>query len=133
MLVRAPRAGRLLQRASGQGRAIQPGELLARIGLRDERVVIGKAPARLAGQLAAGMRARVGGAVGKVESVAAAIDPGSRSISGSASLPAAAGLPGKEHEPQAMFFGGVGGAARSASGVLFAAGDPRREAATGVA
>ena len=46
---------------------------------------------------------------------------------------AAAGLPGKEHEPQAMFFGGVGGAARSASGVLFAAGDPRREAATGVA
>lgn len=94
VLVRAPRAGRLLQRASGQGRAIQPGELLARIGLRDERVVIGKAPARLAGQLAAGMRARVGGAVGKVESVAAAIDPGSRSISVSASLPAAAGLPG---------------------------------------
>lgn len=43
------------------------------------------------------------------------------------------GLRGVEHEPQAMFFGGVGGAARSASGVLFAAGDPRREAATGVA
>ena len=43
------------------------------------------------------------------------------------------GLRGNEHEPQAMFFGGVGGAARSATGVLFAAGDPRREAATGVA
>lgn len=46
---------------------------------------------------------------------------------------AASGLPGHEHEPQAMFFGGVGGAARSATGVLYAAGDPRREAATGVA
>ena len=43
------------------------------------------------------------------------------------------GLPGNEHEPQAMFFGGVGGAARSATGGLYAAGDPRREAATGVA
>ena len=43
------------------------------------------------------------------------------------------GLPGNEHAPQAMFFGGVGGAARSATGVLYAAGDPRREAATGVA
>lgn len=46
---------------------------------------------------------------------------------------AACGLPANEHEPHAMFFGGVGGAARSATGVLFAAGDPRREAATGVA
>ncbi len=43
------------------------------------------------------------------------------------------GLEGREHAPQAMFFGGVGGASRSASGVLSAAGDPRREAATGVA
>lgn len=43
------------------------------------------------------------------------------------------GLPGNQHAPQAMFFGGVGGAARSATGVLSAAGDPRREAATGVA
>ena len=46
---------------------------------------------------------------------------------------AAAGLPGNEHPRHAMFFGGVGGAARSATGVLSAAGDPRREAATGVA
>lgn len=43
------------------------------------------------------------------------------------------GLPGLEHDPHAMYFGGVGAAARSASGVLTAAGDPRREAATGVA
>ena len=41
-------------------------------------------------------------------------------------------MPGNAHAPQAMFFGGVGGAARSATGVLYAAGDPRREAATGV-
>ena len=43
------------------------------------------------------------------------------------------GLPGSEHAQHAMFFGGVGGASRSATGVLGAAGDPRREAATGVA
>ena len=43
------------------------------------------------------------------------------------------GLPGQEHDTHAMYFGGVGAATRSASGVLSAAGDPRREAATGVA
>ena len=43
------------------------------------------------------------------------------------------GLPGLEHDTHAMYFGGVGAAALSASGVLSAAGDPRREAATGVA
>ncbi len=43
------------------------------------------------------------------------------------------GLAGVEHAKHAMFFGGVGGASRSATGVLYAAGDPRREAATGVA
>jgi gamma-glutamyltranspeptidase/glutathione hydrolase len=42
-------------------------------------------------------------------------------------------LTGNEHARHAMFFGGVGGASRSATGVLSAAGDPRREAATGVA
>lgn len=94
VLVRAPRAGRLLQRASGHGRAVQPGELLARIGERDERVVIGHAPARLAGRLAPGMRASVGSAAGELDSVAGAIDPGSRSITVSARLPADAGLPG---------------------------------------
>lgn len=45
----------------------------------------------------------------------------------------ALGMPGLEHEPHSMYFGGVGAASRSASGVLSAAGDPRREAATGVA
>ena len=43
------------------------------------------------------------------------------------------GLPGLEHETHAMYFGGVGAATLSPSGVLAAAGDPRREAATGVA
>lgn len=43
------------------------------------------------------------------------------------------GLPGMEHENHAMYFGGVGAALRSSTGVLSAAGDPRREAATGVA
>ncbi len=94
VLVRAPHSGRLLQRASGHGRALQPGELLARIGERDERVVIGRAPARLAGTLAPGMRATVGGAVGELDSVAGAIDPGSRTITVSAWMPAGAGLPG---------------------------------------
>ncbi|MDO5502971.1 MAG: gamma-glutamyltransferase [Actinomycetia bacterium] len=45
----------------------------------------------------------------------------------------ALGMPGREHDPHSMYFGGVGAATRSASGVLSAAGDPRREAATGVA
>ena len=45
----------------------------------------------------------------------------------------ALGLPGLEHDNHAMYFGGVGAAVRSASGVLSASGDPRREAATGVA
>lgn len=45
----------------------------------------------------------------------------------------ALGMPGLEHEQHSMYFGGVGAASLSASGVLSAAGDPRREAATGVA
>ncbi|MEN1929423.1 efflux RND transporter periplasmic adaptor subunit [Luteimonas sp. MJ250] len=94
VLVRAPRAGRLLQRASGHGRIIQAGGLLARIGQRDERVVTGRAPARLAGTLAPGMRATVGGAVGELDSVAGAIDTDSRSLTVSARMPAGAGLPG---------------------------------------
>jgi len=94
VLVRATRSGQLLQRASGQGRAIQAGELLARIGEGDQCMVIGRAPARLASTLTPGMRAAVGGAVGEIESVAGAIDPGSRSVTVSARMPAAAGLPG---------------------------------------
>lgn len=94
VLVRAPRAGRLLQRAGGSGRAIEAGALLARIGERDQRVVIGRAPARLAGTLVPGMRASVGAAVGTLDSVAGAIDAGSRSITVSARMPAEAGLPG---------------------------------------
>ncbi|MGB5953415.1 MAG: gamma-glutamyltransferase [Ornithinimicrobium sp.] len=43
-----------------------------------------------------------------------------------------AGLPLYEHEPHAMFFGGVGGALRSADGALSAGADPRRAAATAV-
>ncbi|GAB95673.1 gamma-glutamyltranspeptidase/glutathione hydrolase [Kineosphaera limosa] len=45
---------------------------------------------------------------------------------------AATGLPSVEHPPLAMFFGGVGVAARHDDGRLDAAGDPRREAATAV-
>lgn len=95
VLVRAPQSGLLLQRASGPGRSIQPGEPLARIGLGQARVVIARAPARLAGQLAPGMRASVGDAVGELDSVAAVIDPASRSITVSAALPAtASAVPG---------------------------------------
>lgn len=42
------------------------------------------------------------------------------------------GLPGREHDALSMFFGGVGAAYRTSGGSLQAAGDPRREAATGV-
>jgi len=43
-----------------------------------------------------------------------------------------AGLPGRDHGVQQMFFGGVGAAYRREDGVLLAAGDPRREAAVEV-
>ncbi len=42
----------------------------------------------------------------------------------------AAGLPRHEHPPQAMYFGGVGGALRRPDGTLEAGADPRRAAAT---
>lgn len=45
---------------------------------------------------------------------------------------AAAGLEAVSHGPHAMFFGGVGAARLTADGMLGAAGDGRREAATGV-
>ncbi len=41
-------------------------------------------------------------------------------------------LPSRGHGERSMFFGGVGAAYRREDGVLEAAGDPRREAATGV-
>jgi gamma-glutamyltranspeptidase/glutathione hydrolase len=43
-----------------------------------------------------------------------------------------ADLPLHEHEPHAMFFGGVGGAMRQPDGALSAGADPRRAAATAV-
>lgn len=45
---------------------------------------------------------------------------------------AGAGMPLYEHEPHAMFFGGVGGAIRHGDGALSAGADPRRAAATAV-
>jgi gamma-glutamyltranspeptidase/glutathione hydrolase len=42
------------------------------------------------------------------------------------------GLPWRTHEEIGMYFGGVAAALRHANGTLLAAGDPRREAATGV-
>lgn len=44
-----------------------------------------------------------------------------------------AGLVDVEHEPLAMYFGGVGAACRTAAGDVIAAGDPRRAAATAIA
>ncbi|GAA4115304.1 gamma-glutamyltransferase [Knoellia locipacati] len=46
---------------------------------------------------------------------------------------AAAGLRGLDHGELSMYFGGVGAAYRGSDGGLRAAGDPRREAAVGVA
>jgi gamma-glutamyltranspeptidase / glutathione hydrolase len=45
---------------------------------------------------------------------------------------ARSGLPSHEYAEPHMYFGGVGAAAVSPSGDLVAAGDARREAATGV-
>jgi gamma-glutamyltranspeptidase/glutathione hydrolase len=45
---------------------------------------------------------------------------------------ARSGLPSHEYAEPHMYFGGVGAAAVSPSGDLQAAGDARREAATGV-
>ena len=50
----------------------------------------------------------------------------------SAEAVAASGLPGHEYPEPHMYFGGVGAAMLDASDGLEAAGDPRREAATGV-
>ena len=44
-----------------------------------------------------------------------------------------AGLTGLDHGDLSMYFGGVGAAYRGGDGDLRAAGDPRREAAVGVA
>lgn len=46
---------------------------------------------------------------------------------------ARSGLPARAHEVLDMYFGGVGAAYRRADGTVEADGDPRREAATGVA
>ncbi len=43
------------------------------------------------------------------------------------------GLTAREHGPLDMFFGGVGAAYRTTTGAMYADGDPRREAAVGVA
>jgi len=94
VLLRAPIAGVLMQRVSGVGEPVAAGQLLARIGTDEQRRANGHAPARLAGQIAPGMRASVGDAVGDVVSVAGAIDPATRAIAVAANLPAAAGLPG---------------------------------------
>lgn len=94
VLLRSPRGGRLLERRSGAGGAFEAGAMLARIGNDEERVANAQAPARLAGLITPGMRAQVGDAGGDVIAVAAALDPGTRSLAVTARLPAEAGLPG---------------------------------------
>jgi gamma-glutamyltranspeptidase/glutathione hydrolase len=51
---------------------------------------------------------------------------------GIAAAVARSGLPSHEYAEPHMYFGGVGAAVVSPSGALVAAGDARREAATGV-
>lgn len=60
----------------------------------------------------------------------AAVEFESDLAGGAAAVTAAsAGLPGREHEARAMFFGGVAATLREADGRLVAAADPRREGA----
>ena len=66
---------------------------------------------------------QVGGALGGTVVVDHESDPGIEAAI------AASGLPGHDHGPRSMYFGGVGAAYRREDGALEAAGDPRRAGA----
>lgn len=66
---------------------------------------------------------QVGGALGGKVVVDHESDPGIEAAI------AASGLPGHDHGPRSMYFGGVGAAYRREDGALEAAGDPRRAGA----
>lgn len=95
LVLRATVAGTVLRRHVSAGSAFQAGDVLVEIASGDGLVAEGQAPARLAGQLAPGMRASTpDGAVGEVTGVGGAIDPMTRSLPVMANLPAGAAVPG---------------------------------------
>ena len=95
LLLRATLAGKVLRRHVATGSPFQAGDVLVEIASGDELVAEGQAPARLAGKIAAGMRASTpDGAIGEVVGVGGAIDPMTRSIPVMATLPSGASLPG---------------------------------------
>lgn len=95
LVLRASVAGTLLRRHVSTGSAFQAGDVLGEIASGEGLVAEGQAPARLAGQLATGMRATTpDGASGTVVGVGGAIDPMTRSLPVMANLPADAAVPG---------------------------------------
>ncbi len=95
LVLRATVAGKVLRRHVSTGSPFQGGDVLVEIASGDGLVAEGQAPARLAGQLAVGMRATTpDGAIGEVVGVGAAIDPVTRSLPVMANLPAGAAVPG---------------------------------------
>lgn len=95
LVLRATVAGTVLRRHVSAGSPFQAGDVLVEIASGDGLVAEGQAPARLAGRLAAGMRASTpDGAIGEVVGVGGAIDPMTRSLPVMANLPAGAAVPG---------------------------------------
>ncbi|MBW8313080.1 MAG: efflux RND transporter periplasmic adaptor subunit [Rhizobium sp.] len=95
LVLRATVAGTVLRRHVSAGSPFQPGDVLVEIASGEGLVAEGQAPARLAGQLAPGMRASTpDGAIGEVVGVGGAIDPMTRSLPVLANLPAGAAVPG---------------------------------------
>lgn len=95
LVLHANVAGTVLRRHVSTGSTFLAGDVLVEIASGEDLVAQGQAPARLAGKLAAGMRATTpDGAVGEVVGVGSAIDPMTRSLPVTATLPAGAAVPG---------------------------------------
>lgn len=92
----APVSGRVLRRPVDVGSAVTAGDALLEIATGDALVALGSAPARLAGELAAGMRATTAAAIhGTVSAVGSALDPETHALAVRFSLPAGAAAPGQ--------------------------------------
>ena len=92
----APASGRVLRRPLDAGSAVMGGEALLEIATGDILVALGSAPARLAGEIAVGMRATTATALdGAVSAVGSALDPDTHALAVRFSLPAGAAAPGQ--------------------------------------
>ncbi|MBY4598975.1 efflux RND transporter periplasmic adaptor subunit [bacterium BD-1] len=125
LVLRATIAGKVLRRHVSTGSPFQGGDVLVEIASGEGLVAEGQAPARLAGQLAVGMRATTpDGAIGEVVGVGGAIDPMTRSLPVMANLPAGAAVPGALLELGISRRAGAGVARVPATAVIAVAGQP---------